>query len=233
MPIELKKVIPWGRSFEEYVDMFDLSGHDLRKKILGCGDGPASFNAQATKKGISIVSVDPLYSFEAREIKERIESAAETLRPQLIENRAQYRWNRFRDVDELICFRMSTMDMFLEDYEAGRLEARYVSGELPTLDFTDKKFDLCLISFFLFAFEGLGCDFHLNSIRELLRVSREVRIFPVVDLNGNRAGYFDKLLQLLKSEGVLAELLATRYDVQIGAEQYLRLTQKEHGGIEA
>lgn len=37
---------PWGRSLEEYQDMFQLSKEDLKSKILGCGDGPSSFNLQ-------------------------------------------------------------------------------------------------------------------------------------------------------------------------------------------
>jgi hypothetical protein len=41
----LDKVVPWGRSFDEYVRMFDLTPADLGKRILGCGDGPASFGS--------------------------------------------------------------------------------------------------------------------------------------------------------------------------------------------
>ena len=47
----LEKVVPWGRSFAEYIRMFSLTEEDLEKRILGCGDGPASFNAELTKKG--------------------------------------------------------------------------------------------------------------------------------------------------------------------------------------
>ncbi|WP_231585632.1 MULTISPECIES: hypothetical protein [unclassified Methanosarcina] len=38
--------------------------------------------------------------------------------------------------------------------------------------------------------KGSGCqllEFHLVSLAELCRVSREVRIFPLVDVNGNRS----------------------------------------------
>ena len=31
--------------------MFDLSAADLGRRILGCGDGPASFNAELTAQG--------------------------------------------------------------------------------------------------------------------------------------------------------------------------------------
>ncbi len=45
----LDHVVPWGRSFEEYRAMFAIDDRDLDGGILGCGDGPASFNAEATR----------------------------------------------------------------------------------------------------------------------------------------------------------------------------------------
>lgn len=39
MGLVLDNVVPWGRSYEEYVAMFVLDTHDLGLKILGCGDG--------------------------------------------------------------------------------------------------------------------------------------------------------------------------------------------------
>ena len=42
----LDKVVPWGRSFDEYQRMFALTENDLGLKIVGCGDGPANFNAE-------------------------------------------------------------------------------------------------------------------------------------------------------------------------------------------
>ncbi|HKV39847.1 MAG TPA: SAM-dependent methyltransferase, partial [Blastocatellia bacterium] len=40
MAVQLDKVVPWGRSLDEYRLMFNLSERDLRSKIAGCGDGP-------------------------------------------------------------------------------------------------------------------------------------------------------------------------------------------------
>ncbi len=46
--MKLENVVPWGRSLAEYQAMFALSEEELQKRILGCGDGPASFNAEMT-----------------------------------------------------------------------------------------------------------------------------------------------------------------------------------------
>ena len=51
MAFTLDKVVPWGRSYDEYVSMFGLTGDDLSLSILGCGDGPASFNSVIHRDG--------------------------------------------------------------------------------------------------------------------------------------------------------------------------------------
>ena len=55
----LDQVVPWGRSFDEYRRMFALTEAELRLRILGCGDGPASFNAEATRRGAHVASHFP------------------------------------------------------------------------------------------------------------------------------------------------------------------------------
>ena len=69
--MKFSEVIPWGRSFDEYRLMFGLSESDLAGRILGCGDGPASFNSEATAEGFSVTSCDPIYAFSAEEISRR------------------------------------------------------------------------------------------------------------------------------------------------------------------
>lgn len=68
----LDQAVPWGRSFDEYRRMFALTDADFALSILGCGDGPASFNAEATRRGGRVVSCDPIYRWGAAEIGERI-----------------------------------------------------------------------------------------------------------------------------------------------------------------
>ena len=72
MTVPLDEVVPWGRSFDEYRRMFDLTRNDLDSMILGCGDGPASFNAEMAGQGKRVVSVDPIYCYSASQIEARI-----------------------------------------------------------------------------------------------------------------------------------------------------------------
>jgi len=79
MGFTLDKVVPWGRSYEEYVAMFGLTEADLTLRILGCGDGPAGFNAELTRRARTVVSVDPLYRFDASQIRGRIHETYEAV----------------------------------------------------------------------------------------------------------------------------------------------------------
>jgi hypothetical protein len=49
--------------------MFDLKDSDLEKSILGCGDGPASFNYIMNKNGKRAVSVDIIYHYRPTKIE--------------------------------------------------------------------------------------------------------------------------------------------------------------------
>lgn len=92
MGFTLEKVVPWGRSYDEYVSMFGLTEVDLGLRILGCGDGPAGFNSALTKRGGSIVSIDPIYAFDATQIRSRIAATYETVMAQMCKNQNDYVW---------------------------------------------------------------------------------------------------------------------------------------------
>jgi len=57
MKINYKDIVPWGRSFNEYVKMFSLTPDDLNLKILDCDGGPSSFNAEMTRRGKKVMGV--------------------------------------------------------------------------------------------------------------------------------------------------------------------------------
>src|SRR5207249_1290671 len=161
----LDQIVPWGRSFDEYRRMFAMSDADLRARILGCADGPASFNVDATRLGGHVTSCDPLYRWNATEIRDRIIATSDEVLEQTRLNAHEFVWDTIRSVEELRRLRMEAMEAFLEDYEAGRRQSRYVDGQLPTLPFTDQKFDLAICSHFLFLYTShLTEDFHKSAV---------------------------------------------------------------------
>src|SRR5688572_7094564 len=127
----LSSVVPWGRSYDEYVRMFALTETSLASRILGCGDGPASFNVEATRRGTRVVSCDPLYQFDASQIRQRIHQTASEVLDQARRNAHEFVWDEaIPDVDALKRVRMSAMAAFLDDFESGRGEGRYVNAGL-------------------------------------------------------------------------------------------------------
>lgn len=123
MAFELKNVVPWGRNLEEYTKMFALSEMDLHHKIISFGDGPASFNAEMTSQQHSVISLDPVYQFSREEIQRRIAETKEVVIAQTRQHAENFVWTHIRDVDELVRIRMAAMQMFLNDFEAGKRRA--------------------------------------------------------------------------------------------------------------
>jgi hypothetical protein len=224
MTFILKSVVPWGRSFDEYVAMFNLSDDDLKRSIIGCGDGPAGFNARMHEHGHRVVSCDPLYMYSCDQIEQAILAARDEVMQQVRNNMHNFVWKTIRTPAELEQVRMSAMQEFCKDYKAGLFQGRYIPATLPALPFRNRHFDLCLCSHLLFLYSSLGLTFHLQSIQEMARVSEEVRIFPVVDTNGQRAEYFDELVDRVRASGLVVRIEPTRYDFLKNGHEMLRIT---------
>lgn len=224
MTFILKSVVPWGRSFDEYVAMFNLSDDDLKRSIIGCGDGPAGFNARMHEQGHYVVSCDPLYMYSCNQIEQAILAARDEVMQQVKNNMQNFVWKTIRTPDELEQVRMSAMQEFCKDYKAGLFQGRYIPATLPALPFRNRHFDLCLCSHLLFLYSSLGLTFHLQSIREMARVSEEVRIFPGVDTNGQRAEFFDELMDRVRASGLVVRIEPTRYDFLKNGHEMVRIT---------
>lgn len=219
----LDEVVPWGRSFDEYRLMFSLDNVDPRARILGCGDGPASFNAEATRLGIDVVSCDPLYGFEPSQISQRIAETREQILEQTRQNTDGFVWSYFVSIDELARARDTAMRRFLEDFETGA--GRYVDASLPELPFSNGAFSLAVCSHFLFLYsQQLTTAFHLAALDELCRVASEVRVFPVVALGGVESPHLQPVIQHLVKAGHETAIEDVDYEFQRGASQMLKIS---------
>jgi len=185
MAFELQDVVPWGRNLDEYRRMFRLSEEELRRSIASFGDGPASFNGEATALGAQVASYDPVYRFSRAELARRIDETCDVVMAQLMRNLENYHWTQISSPAELRELRMGAMRRFLDDFEPGRRAGRYVDHTLPDrVGLPDHTYELGLSSHFLLLYESLGLDFHLAALDEMLRLCREVRVFPICNLDG-------------------------------------------------
>ena len=222
MSFNLDKVIPWGRSLAEYKLIFSLTEKDLKRKILGCGDGPASFNAELNQTGGDVISVDPIYKFSAAQIQERVEAVYDEVLSKVEENKNEFVWSHVKSVADLGRLRMNAMNSFLVDYQVNK--ERYLDQQLPSLSFNSKEFDLALCSHFLFLYsEHHSLDFHKKAIEELCRVATEVRIFPVLELGSVESRHLKPLMKYFRNSAYFCELQQVEYEFQKGGNQMLVL----------
>lgn len=222
--MQLEKVVPFGRSLDEYQCMFNLSQVGLNKKIISIADGPASFNAEMKKLGADIVSIDPLYQYEACEIENQFYNVVDNIISQVKQTPNDWVWSYHKSPEHLRENRIKVLNKFTNDFEAGKLEKRYVVGELPHLNIEDSQYDMALCSHFLFLYsKQFDYNFHLSSIIEMLRIAKEVRIFPLITLNLKQTPYLEPLLNELKSKGYNAVTEKVKYEIQKGGNKMLRI----------
>jgi hypothetical protein len=208
----LDRVLPWERSFDEYRRTCALDDSDLSSSILGCADGPAGFNAEASTRGGDVVSCDPIYRCTASEIRDRIATTSAAVLEQTRTNAHEFVWDEFGSVAELGRVRRHAMEVFLEDYEAPCSAGRCVAASLPALPFGSQSFDLALCSPFLFRYTGqTTVEFHLAAVAELCRVAGEVRIFPLLALGGQRSAYVSTVETAMTGRGYQVAIERVRH----------------------
>ena len=219
----LNSIVPWGRNLSEYVNMFNITEYTLKNsKILGCGDGPASFNAEVTSLGGHVVSIDPTYQFTSEQIASRIDDVALEVMAEIRKKQEDFVWKNIANPDTLYDMRMSAMQTFFADFKQGKEEGRYRYEILPKLSFTEAQFDLALSSHFLFLYsEHLGEQFHKDAIDEMLRVAKEVRIFPLVTLSGEVSKHLAPIVAYLEARKYSCSVVKTDYEFQKGGNEML------------
>lgn len=222
MAMQLNKVVPFGRSLDEYRQMFALSESDLARNIIGVGDGPASFNAEMHALGKRVVSIDPLFRFSADDIEWRFYAVVDAIIEQVKATPDDWVWTYHRSPEHLRQNRINVLARFITDYEAGETAGRYVAGELPHLGFRNDQFDLALCSHFLFLYsDHFSYEFHRMAIIEMLRVAREVRVFPLMTLMLQPSPYVGPLIEELQALGYMAQIQTVQYQLQRGGNQML------------
>ena len=224
MAFELNQIVPWGRSYDEYVAMFSLSPQDLEKSLLGCGDGPSSFNCELTERGGSIISFDPIYTYRREEIRKRIDATFDEIMAQTRDNKQEFVWKQIGSLEELGRIRMEAMHRFLSDYDCGKSQGRYRAESLPFSSFRDGQSDLALCSHLLFLYSGrLDLGFHINAVAEMCRVAQEVRIFPLLQLGSTPSPHVRSVVDHFESAGYEVDRVRVPYEFQRGGDQMLRI----------
>ncbi len=223
----LDKVVLLGRTLDEYARYFALDLDALRgAEILDVASGVSSFTAEANARGLRVTAFDRIYELEPAVIQSHCEPDLERVLKS-IHGLTVYRWEFYKNPENLRSLRERAYKAFLADYAQQR-GARYVGGNLPSLPFADRQFDLTLVSYLLLVYEDqLDYAFHQQSLLELMRVTRgEARLYPIVSFEAKRCTYLDRF----KTDPALAHLafeeVRTDFEFLVGSNFFLRIRHR-------
>ncbi len=223
---EIRGPIFTARSFFEYLKMFNLDLEILKSKnILDCAAGASSFTANMTLKGFNVKAVDLLYDKEPQFLKKKCENHLNILIDALSQMEDHFKWNFFKNLDELKEHRIKAQNEFLEDYKKYR-NIKYIKADLTRLPFSDNSFSLILCSHLLFIYDHrLSYDFHVNVIKEMVRVSNEVLLYPLVKHQRKKSEF---VFQIIEDLGEIAdfEIIEVDYEFRKGGNEMLKITKQ-------
>jgi hypothetical protein len=215
-----------GRTFTEYVHMFDLEPATFDGPVLDCPSGVGSFVAKAQERGISAVGSDIIYELSPEQLEQRCKEDYERVITQLPEKADLFTWDFYENIESRKQFLKQAYETFLDDYATGREQDRYVYAELPDLPFETDAFSVVLSAHFLFLYgDRLDYEFHLASLRELARVAAdEVRVFPLVELDTEQYRHLEQVIKTLREDGFTVERVGVPFEFQKGADEVLSIT---------
>ncbi|GAB3683401.1 SAM-dependent methyltransferase [Salinarchaeum chitinilyticum] len=218
----------YGRTFEEYCELFDLDGRDLvGRRILDCPGGPGSFTAAAARIGSDAVAADPVYGPPVEKLDRRCSGAIDEIVEQVRGKTDFFDWSFYGDVDTRERYARAAATRFLADY--ARSPDRYVDAALPSLPFEDGAFDLVCSANLLFLYDDrFDRDFHRDAALELARVTAaECRIAGLQSLDAERSVFVEPVVEALRGAGCSVECRDVEYRFQPGPTEVLVVTDVE------
>lgn len=227
MPLELEDILITGRTYNEYMAFFDLDKEELKgKKVLDCPSGASSFVATANKNGIKAKGVDILYQFNLENIKQQGLKSIDKIYED-VSWMDGFNFEFYKSIKNHKKHRAEALERFCKDFN----KKDYHYSKLPKLQFKNNEFDLLLSSHLLFVYDDrFDYEFHKNSILEMLRVAKEIRIFPLVDFQNkhkqkekNFSPYVYKIIEEL--EDYKCEIQKVNFEFQPRANYMLRITK--------
>jgi ubiquinone/menaquinone biosynthesis C-methylase UbiE len=227
LKLDINRIVFIGRTFEEYIKMFDLSPENLENmKVLDCAGGACSFTAHANKLGIDSTSCDIAYYHEVVDLEQKgLEDIEHTIE-HMEKASGNYVWEYFSSIDALKEERSRALKECVQDMREN--PQHYQAVTLPVLPFENKQFDMTVCAHLLFMYsDRLDYQFHLNSLKELIRVTKgEIRIFPLTDLYGKKYDQLSQLMNDLKEHVRSIEEVKVSYEFQKNANHMLVIKLK-------
>lgn len=229
----MRRLVLWGHHLDEFIDMFALSKADLQKRFLEYACGATAVNAELNRLGGHCLSYDVWFKADKMRLSQEIEQQF-AARVREFEAQSQILdVSRYGDFDHLIAYRREGIRTFLNDYEQGCLENRYIADLTshhtpPKLPFDHGAFDFALVAHTFFSdVPYQTIDDHIFKIQELARVAKDVRIFPLVDAQGVASPCLGPVLLGLQQANLGVEVREVSYHLQPKGNAMLRVWAKQ------
>ena len=221
MPFSLDHVVFFGRTWEESMGMYALDEDALRTvRILDCPGGPDGLVSEGLSRGLDITAVDPRYGDHPDELEGRgRQEIHQTVEAWIADPETGDNLERMREYERL---KIEALESFMQAFRTH--PDRYRTGQLPSLPFEDDSFDLVLSGHLLFAYatkdhgglmgsELFDLAFHIASVRELIRVGQEVRLFPTYAFFGprRRHDFIQPVIEAVQDDGHHVDFLPSRW----------------------
>ncbi len=219
----VKDLLLSGHTLLDYQHMFDLTDDDLQKSFVTCASGFDTFNAEMTQLGHRVVSCARNYNLSVDEMQALVKKNLARMEHHLESNQEQYLFDpkmSFADVKQRW---LAVAERFVADYAAGQKAERYRPDVLPKLGFADNEFDFCLCSHFLFSHSELSLAAHIAFIKEMARVAKEVRVFPLSNSFGEISSLLGPVMLALQQEQYGTEIMQVSYEFQRGSNAMMRI----------
>lgn len=218
------------RSYAEYERMFALRAEDLSAgPILDVAAGASSFVAEACSRGYDARAADPLYEMDTEAIIHHGEREIDISTSKLDGIKDVFDWSYYGSLERHRSLREASLHAFAAHKREESGTGRYVSAMLPELPYSENTFALVLCSHFLFLYQDQFDEkFHLQAIRELVRVCRpggQVRIYPLLSLQWVRYPQLDQLVEALTQDGLGVEFIVSELPFMPSSTEFLCLTK--------
>lgn len=201
---------------------FDLDIESIKnRRVLDCPSGVSSFITEAKSRGVAAYGCDVLYCYDRNSLRLHGEKSIEKIYADTSWT-ADNNFTFYHAIQRHREYRTRALKLFYTDYNT----TNYWFAELPKLPYGNDSFDLVLSSHLLFVYDDrLDLAFHEASITEMLRVGKEIRIFPLVDYKNSRKDEQDSLspfvCRIIEKFG--GEIVKVDFEFQKNAEYMLRI----------
>ncbi len=220
----MRRIALWGQHLDEYKDMFALTDEDLNKSFLEYNSGVSAFNHEVQSKASACVSCDPWYVLDKKSLREKIELNFNARLLELENNLSNLDVSRYGSFEKLVAYRRQGIESFFADFEEGLATKRYLPITVDELPFPDFNFDFALIANNFFAdLDYQTVEYHISRIKELARVAKDVRIFPLVDANGEPSSLLGPIIMGLYQDNFRVEVKDVAYYLQHRGNAMLRV----------